>query len=39
MPLADIARRRSGLSAMPEGLGAGLTRTEMRDLIAYLAGL
>jgi quinoprotein glucose dehydrogenase len=39
LPVAEIARRRTGLSAMPEGLAAGLTRTEMRDLIAYLASL
>ncbi len=36
---ADIELVRPGLSAMPEGLAATLTRQEMRDLVAYVAGL
>lgn len=35
----DVDDRTQGLSAMPEGLGEGLSREEMRDLLAYLAGL
>ncbi len=34
---ADIAERRRGLSAMPEGLTAILSPRELRDLIAFLA--
>lgn len=39
IPHEEIDERRTGLSAMPEGLADGLTRTEMRDLIAYLKTL
>ncbi len=39
LPLADIDERRTGLSAMPEDLATNLTRTEMRNLIAYLKTL
>ena len=39
VPLADVDERRSGLSAMPEELTATLDRRQMRDLLAYLAGL
>jgi len=35
----EIETRRSGLSAMPDGLGQSITREEMRDLIQYLAEL
>ena len=36
---AEIEGRRTGLSAMPEGHAEYLSRLEMRDLIAFLAGL
>jgi len=36
---ARVVERRPGISAMPEGLAAGLTREEMRDLVEYVAGL
>ncbi|MCE9594700.1 MAG: HEAT repeat domain-containing protein [Planctomycetes bacterium] len=36
---SDVAVRRPALSAMPAGLAAHLSPNEMRDLIAYLAGL
>jgi quinoprotein glucose dehydrogenase len=39
VPRADIELRKLSLSAMPEGLAAGVTREEMRDLLEYLAGL
>jgi len=39
VPRADIELRKRSLSAMPEGLAAGLTREEMRDLLEYLASL
>jgi putative heme-binding domain-containing protein len=39
VPVADVELRRAGISAMPEGLGAGLTREQMRDLLEYLASL
>jgi quinoprotein glucose dehydrogenase len=35
----EIAERRADLSAMPEDLAKDLSLEEMRDLIAYLAGL
>jgi quinoprotein glucose dehydrogenase len=35
----EIETRRTGLSAMPEGLAASITREEMRDLVQYLAEL
>jgi quinoprotein glucose dehydrogenase len=36
---AEIERRERGLSGMPEGMGALLTRRELRDLIEFLASL
>jgi quinoprotein glucose dehydrogenase len=36
---SDIADRRRGLSAMPEGLADILTPRELRDLVAFLASL
>jgi quinoprotein glucose dehydrogenase len=36
---ADIERRESGLSGMPEGMGALLSKRELRDLIEFLASL
>jgi len=36
---ALVAERRQAVSAMPEGLLAPLSRTEVRDLLAYLASL
>ena len=36
---ARVVERRPGISAMPEGLAAALSREEMRDLIEYVAGL
>jgi quinoprotein glucose dehydrogenase len=39
IPIADIARRDRGPSAMPEGLATALTPRELRDLIEYLATL
>ena len=35
---AEIASREKGLSGMPEGFGELLTKRELRDLLAYLAG-
>jgi len=34
---ADVEVRREALSSMPEGLGAFLTREELRDLVEFLA--
>jgi quinoprotein glucose dehydrogenase len=39
IPKSDIASRRRGLSAMPEGVEQFLTRRELRDLVEYLATL
>jgi quinoprotein glucose dehydrogenase len=39
VPRKDVASRKRGLSAMPEGLGQMLTKQEMRDLIEYLGSL
>jgi quinoprotein glucose dehydrogenase len=36
---AQIELRKPSLSPMPEGIAAGLSREDMRDLIEYLAGL
>lgn len=36
---ASVVDRQPGISAMPESLGAGLTREEMRDLIEYVVSL
>jgi quinoprotein glucose dehydrogenase len=36
---AEVTKREHGLSAMPEGLVAALTKRELRDLVEYLAGL
>jgi quinoprotein glucose dehydrogenase len=36
---AEIELRKPSLSPMPEGIAAGLTREEMRDLLEFLAGL
>jgi quinoprotein glucose dehydrogenase len=36
---ADIELRKPSLSAMPEGLAAGLSREDMRDLLEFLARL
>jgi quinoprotein glucose dehydrogenase len=36
-PVTTVTDRRPGISAMPEGLAAGLTREQMRDLIEYVA--
>jgi quinoprotein glucose dehydrogenase len=36
---AAITERRAGLSAMPTNLASFLTRAQMRDLLAFLAGL
>ncbi|MBK7999808.1 MAG: c-type cytochrome [Verrucomicrobia bacterium] len=36
---ADIVTRQRGLSAMPEGLAAALSKRELRDVVEYLAGL
>jgi quinoprotein glucose dehydrogenase len=36
---AAVETRRAGLSAMPAGMGALVTRHEMRDLIEYLSSL
>jgi quinoprotein glucose dehydrogenase len=36
---ATVVDRQPGISAMPEGLAAGLTREEMRDLIEYVVSL
>jgi quinoprotein glucose dehydrogenase len=35
----DVELRKPALSPMPDGLGASLTREEMRDLVEFLAGL
>ena len=37
--LEDVDERRAGLSAMPNGLTDHLSRSELRDLLEYLAGL
>ncbi|MDG2150277.1 MAG: HEAT repeat domain-containing protein [Planctomycetota bacterium] len=37
IPVANVSERQPGISAMPEGLAAGLTRAQMRDLIEYVA--
>ncbi|GJM22651.1 MAG: glucose dehydrogenase [Planctomycetota bacterium] len=37
--VARVSERRPALSAMPEGLVESLTPRDLRDLIAYLAGL
>ena len=37
--LERVEERRPDLSAMPEDLPLSLTREQMRDLLAYLAGL
>jgi len=39
LDLADVEERRPDLSPMPEDVAASLTPAEVRDLIAYLAGL
>jgi quinoprotein glucose dehydrogenase len=39
LALALVDERHAGLSAMPEGLDAGLNPKDMRDLIAYLGTL
>lgn len=39
IPVSEIARRKEVGSVMPEGLTNGLTRTELRDLIRFLADL
>jgi quinoprotein glucose dehydrogenase len=39
IPRSEVVDTRAGLSAMPQGLAQHLSRTEMRDLIEYLAGL
>lgn len=39
IPRADIEEQRTGLSAMPAGLGDSLSREAMRDLIEYLSSL
>ena len=39
IPKKQIALRREGGTAMPEGLAAGMTPSELRDLIRYLSGL
>ncbi len=39
VPKARIKSARRGLSAMPDDLGRLLTKRELRDLVAYLAGL
>lgn len=36
---AEIEKRDRGLSAMPDGLAAALSKRELRDLVEYLAGL
>ena len=36
---AQIAERQEAGSLMPEGLIMNMTREELRDLVAYLAGL
>ncbi|MGZ8900839.1 MAG: c-type cytochrome, partial [Limisphaerales bacterium] len=35
----DITGRERGISSMPEGLGAMLSRRDLRDLVAYLSSL
>ena len=39
VPRADIAKRENAPSSMPEIFGTVLTRTELRDLVEYLASL
>jgi len=39
IPISEIARRKEVGSVMPEGLTNALTRTELRDLIRFLADL
>jgi quinoprotein glucose dehydrogenase len=36
---ADVKARKAGLSAMPEDLSKSLSKRDLRDLVAYLAGL
>lgn len=36
---AEIENRQTAPSTMPEIFGAGLSRTDMRDLVAYLGAL
>jgi len=36
---ADIAVRRKGGTLMPEAFGQTLSRRDLRDLVAFLAGL
>ena len=35
----EIESQKRGMSAMPEGMNEFLTRSDLRDLIEYLAGL
>jgi putative heme-binding domain-containing protein len=39
IPLSEVDEWRPDLSAMPEDLGEGITRAEMRDLLAWLGSL
>src|SRR5262249_44499961 len=39
VPKADIRSRKAGLSAMPEDVAKPLSKRELRDLVAFLAGL
>jgi quinoprotein glucose dehydrogenase len=39
VPKADIEERKRGPSAMPDDLSKKLTRSELRDLVEFLAGL
>jgi quinoprotein glucose dehydrogenase len=39
VPKAEVAARKPGLSAMPEDAAKTLSKRELRDLVAYLAGL
>jgi quinoprotein glucose dehydrogenase len=39
VPVADIAKRETAPSSMPEIFGSILTRAELRDLVEYLASL
>ncbi|WP_439622206.1 DUF7133 domain-containing protein [Gemmata sp.] len=39
VPVADVAERRTGLSAMPADLHTKMSRRELRDLVEFLAGL
>lgn len=38
IPKADVASRERGLSGMPEGFGAILSKRDLRDLVEFLAG-